>query len=371
MAWKQVVAEPKDVSAITIYPMVEGPRGKVNLLQLLNSRNRNFVVPLRGGELKTRKSILSESFNMQIQAGEYARPDLMSEFFSLVWEDNLSNISQKLSITAHAWDNQRKSVLCQVEVKQGENSHHDFRLVPVLPKELSKGREGVRVDGTRTREGIDGELNNLALVWSRDLAREFGIYRSKLDAKCVKSVCVEPRQIDETELVSLAEKQNLSINFSRKYENRRTLQYLEMSYRSGKLVVEGYNSGSSAHGWHHDMIYPACKMLNGNFGISVDLNEGICFEQYYRTEFSLKMSNFFGRVNEKVSAYLDGLEDGAEERKKMRDNKLVERLKEMGVGLRDDKDGAICIIQYDPVCLLDDSKGPTADPVKGKLTEGG
>src|SRR5271157_5343199 len=196
MAWRHVAVKAKDVCFIRL-------SGRVNLEDMLDSRKtfRDFTVPLDCGMLRTEKrSILSDVFRVELELNGMQKRDfvrgIVRSMTDLTREWNPDSY-RTTSLTVFAGAG-KKEMPCEVEivaVKRGQADGASFQLLPILPKILSGGIKAVRIDGAETMEGLDERMNETALVWARGLHREFGLRYNKLDAKCVKTVCVEPRRM--------------------------------------------------------------------------------------------------------------------------------------------------------------------------------
>jgi hypothetical protein len=350
MPWKSVAVRGKDATQFIRH--VEGAgvsRPETNVPDLRSilqySSRRNFQVPLENGFLTTSTGVLSQRFDINVNLAPSQVSTMVSGLLESVRHvDRFNDYSQKLAITSKGEDG---AEICKVVV-QAVNGY-EFRLLPVAPKWLSQGREGVKVDGRETIEGIDEGLNERALVWSRNLSRDFGIMRRKLNARCVKSVCVEPRVISGTTISEMLDKNlNLELRFEAGYRFNRQFQWAVLEYNAGKAQAAG--KSSEAGDWREQVIRP---ILNGIIeAVQVDLEKPIVYDDYYYTKFSRSVSEFFAERKAAVEKFFEARRERQRKLLQEREDRIAARLKEAGLGRREDS-GEICIIQYEPECLLE------------------
>lgn len=333
------------VEAIKAPGIRKSDNGRVglNLEALLGGSDKNFVVPLERGMLRTRSNVLFQEFKLEARITEVQRMHLMGALLESV--GGWTRADYELTLSANNGEGGINETPSQVKVLPNGSK---FAIVPVLPEILSRGRKGVTVEGVETREGIDNWLYETALNWSRNLNHYFGITRKKLDAPCVKSVCVDKREVEIQELNAIAYRSNATIDYRVRTSDK---SFLELCYQDGVLGANGF---TNAKWWSRDITYPVDKVMY-RLGIVPDPTKKIVYDQHYYGEFQIGIEQLIKDLRQGVGGFFSAMTEEWSRAREERQQKLVERLKKTGVGMRENA-GSICVVQYNPECLLEAPK---------------
>lgn len=365
---------------------------KINLSGMMSSYDqRNFTVHLEGGVLTTKTGFLTNKFSAEVKLdnrqGELLAKHLLSTYNYYTNHESRYDRHDKttLSLGVNVTTN-GQTVQYQVNVKPvesyedsyGEKKVVNFVLLPVLPEQLQQGQKGVRVNGHETREGIDPTMNQQALTWARAMHKEFGLQYSKLDAECVKSVCVEPTQITEGQVLAMLQRSNASIRLRQTFDNYReeVLGAVSITYGKNSLSI----SGSIKSGGERVISTAASALFAAE--AFPDKTQKVVFEQHYDSTMANRISeaihSFGGGVKSVVSFPFTPLFTVLERRETKQTEKamlirqgLRENLEPVGVLKKDTEtkklEGGVCVIQYDPQCFIKE-KRPEQQPATATAT---
>jgi hypothetical protein len=258
----------------------------------------------------------------------------------------------------------KKEVPYKLPIIPIENGGFSFEIAPVPPKALlAKRRRGVSVGGgLDTLEGIDSEMNEMALSFARQMHSMFGTKYSKLDAECVKQVCVYPKPIDGARISELLRQGNIAIEFKdsiKRQSDNLQLDTLSVSYGSGKLKIDGEIEPDRSIKFAGE-----AEELLESLDIKPAASGNVSYSKHYMTAWGYSISQKLDDVNRAVAsagnailsvvaAPLEGRRARKEEERELIRRELRNAIAAKKEAADTDEAGAgFCIVQYDPSCLL-------------------